>query len=101
MVAFAPVPTPETLLPLMEMALKEGGTFAYRMNEDSTRPFYVHPDTVAVAVKIMNLLKPESRQELLDKVPMEMTSIFMKCWEIEDSPEKFQAHFLKPNKMKG
>ena len=86
------VPDKTNFLSLLKEALADNQPYAYK-RVPWGRSFYIHQDTVQTMVEILGRLDDGYRDDLLECVPLRMTELAMKCWEIKENQIKFRNWF--------
>ena len=86
------VPDRHSFLPLLKEAEASGQAFVYR-RVPWGKNLYIHPETVIVITNILCRLYDHHREDLLDHVPLEMTKLTMKCWELQTSQARYRHMF--------
>lgn len=86
------VPDRHNFLTLLKEAEASGQVFVYR-RVPWGKNLYIHHETVAVIINILCRLYDHHREDLLDLVPLEMTRLTMKCWELQINQVRYRRMF--------
>lgn len=65
----APIPTPETVLPLLKAALADRQMFEYRMSERTRKHMMVDNYSVSMLVQVIEAVNEKNRAKLLAMAP--------------------------------
>ncbi len=83
------VPDSTNFLQLLKANLGSKALFEYK-RVPWGRSFFIHAETVAAMIKVLEWLDDGYRDDFLDLVPLRMTELTMKCWEIKSQPWKYR-----------
>lgn len=65
----APIPTPETVLPLLKAARAEGRMFEYRMSPRGRKHNAVDAFSVSMLIQVLEAVNEKNRTKLLNMAP--------------------------------
>lgn len=65
----APVPTAETVLPLLKQAIAEGRMFEYRMTEQTRKHMAVDTTSAHMLIQVIEAVNEKNKQKLLAMAP--------------------------------
>lgn len=88
------MPDRHNFLPLLKETRADNQAFAYR-RVPWGKNLYIHSETVKVIVDIMLRLHDDHREELLDLVPLKMTTLAMRCWELQTHQVRYRYMFKR------
>lgn len=91
--AIPPVPDRDNFMPLLKEALTNDTAFEYRSIPEG-RSIFLYQEAAGVIIDVLGWLSDDYRQNFLNLVPLHITELSMKCWDIKSRPWQYR-HMLR------